>query len=900
MRISRFQHAEDRYPDQLEITWDQFVGSIGPHQYVPVASYDEYTIKVAKEACPCFSPAEYPEGTQARARDAVERVWMFVADLDHVPEEPARALLERLRTSGLAHMVYSSFRHGLDPWRFRVVMPLTRPVLREEWGDFWSKMNAVFEGRCDPKCKDPSRIYFGVFAPAGTEAHNFYYHLPGDALDTDVILGAARADRDPERAEAIRRLGEAWPAEGRHDAHMALAGGLLLSGVTDSEAVDVLCAVAAAQDPHNEDRYKREQTVAHTREWINKGERVTSWTTLGKHVGDDVAMYAKAVLEAPPRLTMSELELFAKTLARKRSDDESVQVGQALLKICEGEIYGEVANRAQLTSKIAQAIGERFPKHAAKSIVELFIPALNKIGLTSSVCPSFDELEAMIERRQEESTRRDRDRLVAEMDQNAARIREAFKNGRSHPYDPHELQAFGDISRRWIIQHDRQFYLYFAGSYTGPYVEAAAQNAMARDLSPAQSASVQLYNLTDTGKQFKTLKQLVDEYGTVAEKVRLDLTAQKTTYDEKARCIIEAPCPLRPIQPVYHADVEQWLNILAGPELINDLKTWIAMVTNLKEICVALFLTGRASVGKSMMALGLSRLWTTSGPTPLDAAFEDFNDSILGCPLTFADEALPKDYRGNTKNAQLRLHIQQRERTVRRKFMANAKLLGATRTIVAAHDIKVLESPDATSENEIAATSERYFRIPTNPEAANYLAHYVNTFAPGRGWVDDDIIAQHALWIRDNHQHQSQGRFYIRRIDEEVMRMLTTGTGVKSAVCQWLVSYLLDPKRFHASGYSNLLVRVHQGQLFVNARGILAGWDLYVGKNERCPSTGVLTKALNDLCLDGERPQFYDKQHNRTHYRIVNTANLYAWAKNNGFASNEQIFEGLGRETVAG
>lgn len=882
MRVSGFFHAQDNEPKHQEITWERFSQDLGPHDY-SVAEKDQV---------PLFSPAEYHDGA-ARGVKGVKRVWMFVADFDHLTKEQFDWVYTKVTTSGFASIVYSTWSHALDPWRIRVIMALTRPVLPEEWGDFWTRMNAAFGNLCDPVCKDPSRIYYVPCSPAGTEAANFYYVVPGALLDTDQVLGAAKAERqDPERAQAIAKLGEAWPAEGRHEAHLALSGGLLMSGVTNNEAVEILCAVAVAQDPDNEDRPKREATVEGTRARIDEGERVVGWTTLAKHVGADVAMFAKQVLEAPPKISRDQLKQFAKSLKRKQND-ALAELGDALAKICDGEVYAEATNRSDVTLRLCNALGERFRDFDAQSIVEHFVASFQLIGKDSSSCPSEEDVVFAIQRKQKELKTRDREKKLAEMNQQSARIREAFQNGRSTPYTQAELASFGDIAQRWIIQRDKSFYLFFNGNYKGPHVEASVHNAMVRELAPASSAGVQLYRFTKDGPVFKNTKQLVDEYGTVADSVIVDLTAQRTTYDETRRCIIEAPCPLRPITPRYHADVDMWLRIMAGEKHYENLKTYLAMVTRLDVIMVALFLTGQKSVGKSLLPLGVSRLWTTTGPTSMEAAFDNFNDSILQCPLTLADEQLPKDYRGHTKNAELRLHIQQRERTIRRKHIPNGKLIGATRTIVAAHDISILQSQGQISENEVAGQAERYFHIPTNPEAAAYLAS-IDTF--GRGWVDRDIIAEHCLWLRDNHPHKSQGRFYIKCIDEGIVRALMTGSGPESATCQWLVSFLLSPEVFHASAYGNLLVRVKNNELLVNVRGLMKNWDLYVGKNERVPPVGILSRALKGLSHPSIRRKIPDKKGTLTNYRVINLDNLFAWADNNGFATSEQLIEGLSKE----
>jgi hypothetical protein len=663
-------------------------------------------------------------------------------------------------------------------------------------------MNAAYGGVCDPKCVDPARLYFGPYAPAGTDVANFRHVFEGDVLDVDVVL------RTP------------------------LPAGVVL------------------QQPM-----------------------------------------------ALVRLTRDAFERYAKQLKRKDSE-KLAEVGEQLLRVHRAEAFAEPGERDSTIFRLAYFLGERFVDCDAASVAEVFQPSLARMQQLASDCPGVEDVAYKIARRQDDVRAK---RIAKEKQEQTAlerRISEAYRNGRLYPYTADELAGFGDVTKRWIIQVDRAYYFFFNGSYEGPYTEAAAHNAMARELAPASSAGVGLYVFTKEGQKFKALKTLVDEYGTAGKAIELDFTAQKTTYDDKRRLIIEAPCPHRPITPRYHANIDKWLWVLCGERELyyENLKTWLAIVTDLDKICTALFLTGKASVGKSMLPLGVSRIWTTNGTTSLEAAFATFNDALLNCPLTFADETLPKDFRGHTKNPELRRLIQATEHTINRKFLPVAKARGAARVVVAAHDIRILRTLEDVSENETAGIVERYYHIETNPEAAVLLANMHPT-THELGWVDQDKIAEHVLWLKYNHSHKSEGRFYINVPDEEVMRMLTTSSGSKSAVCQWLVSFLLEPEPFHKSAYSQLYVRVKEGRLLANVRGLMSCWDIYVGKNEKCPSTSKLGSALAELSIPDLRPKYLNKKQVPTNYHVIEVKNLLSWAHATGFASYEQIFAGLERQT---
>lgn len=801
MRVSVFDGARDNDPKPLECTWDNLTQFLGPHRYD----------RAEKLSCPAFSPAEYAPGAK-RGTKGVQRLWLFVADVDHVTGNVALATLRRVASSGLAGLTYSTWTHAGDPWRFRVVNPLTRPVEPQEWPRFWATMNAAYGGVCDPKCADVAHLYFGPYAPAGTESQNFWHVFAGEPVDVDAVLGVT----PPAPAPAVGPAGLFAP-----QTHLVL----------------------------------------------------------GK-VGRD------------------SLERLAKRLRKKSSDYLAAQ-GEALLNVCRGDPFATHGDRDNAIFRLACLLAEEFPESDAGSIAEHFAPSLQLMAKHAPDCPTVDDVAYKLERAQADVRGKQQAVAAQEALQKTHRLREAWNNCRATPYTPEEIESFGpEIAKRWVVQRDKSFYLFFNGGYRGPFTEAEVVNAAAVHLAPASSAGVYLYKLTDSGEQtFKSVKTLVDDYGTVAADATADLAAQRTRYDERERCIIEAPCPLRPIKPVYHADVDQWLRILCwdNPYYYENLKTWLAVVTRLDFICSALFLTGKKSVGKSMLALAIARLWSTRGPTSLKDAFETFNDALARCPFTFADEHLPKDFRGYTKFDELRSHIQQVERSYNRKFLPTSKLLGATRTMIAAHTKTILRTPQTLSDDEISAIIERFFHIPTNPAAADYLASlHPNTFE--RGWVTGDVVAEHILWLRDNHPHASQGRFYVHVPDENLFRVLSTQSGAKGAICQWLVSYLLSPVEFHKSAYSNLFVRVKHGKLLVNPRGLMSNWDTYIGKNEKCPSIGIISRAVTELS-NGERLKYADKKGVRTNYRVIEMKNLLSWVEDNDFCEQEVLVEALGSDS---
>lgn len=779
MKLSLFAHAKDAFPRHWECTWDEFCRDFGPHKLV-----DDTT---NKERLPAFSPAEYPDGVR-RSKDTVIRVHLLVLDIDEGSDEDLAAFLDR--AEGLSALVCSTFSRGVKPGaRARVIMPLSRPVRREEWPTFWELQHRLFDGIGDEHCSDPNRIYFGCFAPRSKADEAFFEVFDGQAFPVDELLTTPLAE------------------------------------------LPVLATAKRALVPVSEEQLLR----------------------------------------------------MAKNLAKKDDD-----LGVALKKVCLGEIFAEPGNRDNTIFTLAGAIARRYPDGDSGMIASYFARSLDLMKRVDDDCPTVENVEYKIRRAQDSIRQTVVEGEQAKVSERRKRVQEAFRGARSEPYTAEELTAFNDPM--WVVQHGGSYYFFVAGEYRGPYAETDAGNAALKLLAPAGEV-VDLYRLTPRGEiQKKTANQLVAEYGTVADAVQLDLRAQKSTFDVNASVLTEAPCPRRQIAAVFHPEIDEWLRIAAGPQY-EVLKTWMACVTNLSMPCVALFLTGAKDTGKSLIALGLSRFWTTDGPTTLVEAFSAFNENLARSPLCFADEQLPKDFKGYAKNGELREHIQARTRPYNRKYIPNTKLIGCTRTIIAANNEDILRTQENLSVNDIGAIVDRYLHIPMSPSAIEYL-NRVDT----SGWVDRDQIAEHAAWLRDNHVWKPEGRFLIKIKDEQLTRTYATQSGDRSAVCQWLVSYLLNPRVFHDDAKGRMLVQVNKGRLCVNTQGLVLCWELYVG-NEKCPTTGRLSSALAALSVSGVRVKLNNELGSPTNYRVIDMANLSVWAKNNGYGTEEELLEALVEDT---
>ncbi len=738
--------------------------------------------------------------------------------------------------------------------------------------------NPLFVGVVDPISRR-----FGLLEGSRDEV-SIPRDFPRRSYAPSAPGGAISATRGQSYEERMARLGDGDGLGGFHDVLRDAIWAYFARGRTNVEwlKADLRRRIAAA--PQGPDR-------------LGDVDRYASDIYLDDSI--DGARRKLSTESSSYGITRDRLQNFARKLVR-RQDDREAEVGDALLRVAKGEAFAAPEELENLLPRMLRALAARFDRADPASLEPLFAPSLQMM-------PQLPAESLVFRFRGEQQRVRD------EADQRSealrARIREAFQNGRDYPYTRDELESFGPrIARRWIVQKDRSFYIFFAGIYQGPFSIEVVASAAVVLLAPAASAGVQLFRINKQGEiAAKSPAELVREYGTYAVEVEVDLNARITTFDEARRTMIEATCPLRPFEPRFHAEIDHWIRLIAvTADNYEKLKTWLARCPLLNLIASALLITGPTGIGKSLLGTALSTLWTTTGPTPLEHAFGEFNEQLARCPLTFADEKLPEDWRGLSKTAELRLHIQQRTRLYKRKFLPTAKMIGATRTLVVANNKDVLATRENLTAADVKAIVGRYLHIdvPMNygTEVVKKYLEDLNAWEPGRvrRWVDEGWFAEHVLWLRDHHEYKECGRYGIEIEDESLTRSLLTRTGVPSAVCQWLVGYLLEPRRFEQDGRSNKFARRKDGELLVNAQALVRCWDIYV-MNERCPTTGQIAIALAGLCKDGGKADgritLPDDRKRPIKYRVVDIENLIEWAEEKGYADREELVEALKLDT---
>lgn len=164
-----------------------------------------YASPLPKESAPLWSPCTFKNGTRLEA-DAVE-VSALVYDFDN-----GRADIP-LAKVGVTHVWHTSASHTPEAPKWRLIIPLDRPVPAKQWPEFWEKTTTAMglAGLADAACKNVGRFYFVPPAACDWEAFEGKPLPVGDlekapsVTDMSVLRKQLLALKHSEYSEHVRK-----------------------------------------------------------------------------------------------------------------------------------------------------------------------------------------------------------------------------------------------------------------------------------------------------------------------------------------------------------------------------------------------------------------------------------------------------------------------------------------------------------------------------------------------------------------------------------------------------------------------------------------------------------------------------------------------------------------------
>lgn len=365
----------------------------------------------------------------------------------------------------------------------------------------------------------------------------------------------------------------------------------------------------------------------------------------------------------------------------------------------------------------------------------------------------------------------------------------------------------------------------------------------------------------DGGVRNKRMDEMIDQYAVAANRTHSDMTLKHSYYDRNTKVFYEAVCKWRPIEPRFDRDIDLWLKKMAGNKY-GLLLDWLAKLPDLKSLLPVLFLYGKAKAGKSLLAVGLSKIWAQD-VTPMKEAMGSFNASILRCPLIFADEALPNVY-GVEPTAWIREVISKNARTVADKYRPSWHVSGAVRVMIAGNSPRLLYFTGAPTQHDLEALAERFIFIPVNPHTHDLLEKMPR--ARIGSWLKEGIAA-HALWLHENREVKDTGlRFWVGDSDAvEHTSHLLFGYEMIAKLFEFISAGLQKKTPLRC-------ILLKDGEVYVSPSGIREAWDNYFG-DRSTPGQGRLTNAIKAISPDGSNQRIDGRL-----MRRIDSGLLLQWA----------------------
>lgn len=559
---------------------------------------------------------------------------------------------------------------------------------------------------------------------------------------------------------------------------------------------------------------------------------------------------------------IQSFESIRNKLNKIRKSDDLKEATTSLLK---GEPFAEPSKRHDTVLALTMLIAQKDSTLPSNSISALFGPSLQAMTKAAPEAPTIKE-------------------VIKAYDGAVEKIKENLRNIQSRgkeKYNRQELEQIAkaqnttvdDLEERWIIQRaGGGWVLDETGNYKGPFTRFDMMTAIRKylDRAPVNLLTV----IPSGGYKAKNMIELVEHHGNLAEHVRSDMSLVNSFFKSQTGTMYEAVTPVRTeLKPSYNDQINTWLEEFAERHYMK-LIDWMSVCSDLNLLLCAIYFDGPRGCGKNLFAHGMAKIWTEGEPADLGLVLSDFNETLVKCPLIFADEELPQKFRWQSVTPKLRSMLSTTERTLTRKHLPPSDLHGAIRLILAANNEFLLDTKEVSTRQDLDAIAQRFLYIQVSEKATKYLENDI-TKKTKRDWQNGEI-AEHALYLAENHTVKEPGpRFEVEGDITQMHRLLMTGSHWNSIVCEWLVRYLNNPSAVDEMNEG--LVKRQDGELLVNEDAIIRGWDVFFKYAKETPNTSKIAAALRAISKTSERKQLRWRE-KRLRYRIIDLEHLFSWS----------------------
>jgi hypothetical protein len=826
-------------------------------------------VGVPKQNSPVFHGGVWADGATSHEEKFLLESNALVLDVDDSAQFTLPEIQERF--GEVCFIAYNSYSVSPDdPKRWRLILPLAEPISPLYYRSLWHWVNDnVFDGTLPTSSQNPGRLgYYGTLAsPEGLSVYTWHFNQ-APLFDWAPLMQGGHLTPSTPQTLAKFEVGEAkekkayWPDRAswlkrakKYYTPRAVGVG---EGGRYGTLFPIACQLwwdwgAASYDNPGDLVYevleevnkrfavpKDEEGVV---EPVHKGyDRVF-------RVQGQQEMYGRRLEPTP--ITGATLESFRMGLSKRMQatkDAEKRAVTSVVLSMVKNCLSKQKplceSSQFQYIGDFLRELANEFPDTDPEQVGAEILPAFSLLWArySESVPVEYRDYDVVLSRfkvAQAQAQKAREAREAAREEERKRLLMSAFGGSRDTPYTEAEYREFEQknelTEQTWILQRRKEYYVFFNGTYQGPFITEEIENSIVRWLAPAESR-VRIHTLSKDGRMVrKRLSEIMESYGSVFKTIEYDYNRTHAQFVKQGAKLVLPAAERALLTPKYSEDVDAWLRILSGDKY-PLLEKYLAAFPNLKYPLVCLYLYGPAGTGKSAFAKGLSKLFAHGGIINMNSYLKQFNSFTQYTPLIVCDEHIDEGVKRQGKlTALFRDAIQSTEHELRTKYQEDKKLHGAIRIMICANNPNVLtDEREYLGTNDVKATAERFLSIAVPEEAGRYIQ---NVITPERfEQIIDGEFAQHVLYLAEHVPVDWSKRFVVRDVDDAAVRQaISTGRDEVSAVFSLVHAALLVlSKNRSSNGLKDAVEVSAEGEILVR-HTLLNSWDTLMPQGVRRP-----------------------------------------------------------------
>lgn len=312
----------------------------------------------------------------------------------------------------------------------------------------------------------------------------------------------------------------------------------------------------------------------------------------------------------------------------------------------------------------------------------------------------------------------------------------------------HHLVCGAPDGRVWFLGLDREGHPTFRGPVKGTQVVPRARDLLAPF---GGLASVEVF---DEGKS----RYVLVDSGTLLQNHGFTVGGVVGTFYGNSRVdwaeelMVERIAQYAAVEAEWCQEIDNWLRKLTGPayEYVMD---WIASCGDLSQAAPLLCIAGDNNVGKSLLALGLARLFGQGKPSNGNKLTQ-FNGSLRKCPIVEYEEYL------NMSLDEFKAAVTSTSTEIESKGVDRAVVKGALRLFCSANSFQIFKSRKALTPADCAAIGDRVIMVQARMKAGELDKEQAV------GWLNSGALERHMRWVVDNRVPEASARLGCRPYTE--------------------------------------------------------------------------------------------------------------------------------------